>query len=225
MVLVEICTDNLTDTIDAIRAGADRIELCADLANDGLTPSGELLDQALELGKVHNVVIFPMIRCRSGDFVYTQAEKETMIDQAVACVRKGVPGLVVGATMQDGSIDIDFIRLFTHAVHAVAPATQITFHKAIDAVVLKPGQQLVDVVAELEPFCERILTSGGHPTAMLGAEAIRQMSDSNARPYPMAAGKVRADNVLEVIERTGVREVHGRSVEICIALGKPTRSV
>lgn len=225
MVIVEICTENFEDSKNAIAAGADRIELCADLENDGLTPSVELLAQVLELARKHQVTVFPMVRCRAGNFVYNDAEKQTMIEHAVAFLGMGVTGVVVGALTADMRPDIEFLAEFARVLQSINPKIQITFHKAIDYVRLTQGETLADVVAMLEPYCARVLTSGGCGTAMEGSMEIRKISERNRAPVPIAAGKIRADNAAELLELTGATEIHSRSVHVCSALGKPSRVV
>lgn len=223
MTLVEICTDNLKDTVEAIRLGADRIELCSDLEQDGLTPTDELFDQVMALSQLHGVSVFPMVRSRPGDFIYSPDEKRVMVQQAVQFTIKGVPGLVIGALRKDGSIDLEFVKEVAQAVHIIKPDLEITFHKAIDAVILQENERLVDVVASLEPYCERVLTSGGRPTALEGASAIRELIQRKKRPFPLVAGKIREENVQNFLELTGATEIHSRSPYISRVLGKLTR--
>jgi copper homeostasis protein len=225
MVIVEICADSWEGVVEAIRAGADRIELCSDLVNDGLSPSVDLLESALELAGRHEVVVFPMVRCRAGDFCYTDDEKKRMIEEGLEFVRMGAPGIVVGALTVDIRPDIEFISKFAIELRALDPKVEITYHKAIDAVKLVEGESLASVGGLLEPYCGRVLTSGGRPTAVEGAEEIRHMVDRKRRPVPIAAGKVRAGNAVEILKLSGATEVHSRSTDICPALGKRKRIV
>jgi copper homeostasis protein len=225
MVVVEICTENLEDTLEAIRLGADRIELCSDLASDGLSPSLSLLHSCLALGKQNGVDIFPMVRCRGGDFVYSQAEKEVMIEQAVTFVKLGVPGIVIGALDPEHRVDFGFISRISNRVRELKHSIDITFHKAVDVVRVRPGESFADMVAELEPFCTRVLTSGGAKTALEGSSNIRMLAERSGKPRPLAAGKIRVENVVEVVRTCGVEEVHSRSPLIAVALGKPLRTV
>ena len=226
MVLVEICTDTLTDTIRAIQLGADRIELCYDLDTDGLTPSFDLFHDAIKLGKTHNVCIFPMIRCRAGNFVYTQDEKDLMIEQGRHFAEMGASGLVVGALSENNiSIDIEFLKQFCDTVHAVNPAIEITFHKAFDAIKCPCSESMIPAADAVQKYCKRLLTSGGFTTAKDGANQIKMLVERKQPPVIIAAGGIRAQNVAEVIALTGVEEVHSRSAEICAALGKSERMV
>ena len=223
MVVVEICTENIADTLNAILAGADRIELCSNLSDDGLTPDSNLFMDALKLGHTYGIEIFPMVRSRSGNFVYTPAEKDVMMRDAVNFSRTGAPGIVVGGLTPDTRPDIPFISELCMRCREVNESLQITFHKAIDSVELIEGESFADIVSLLEPFCDRVLTSGAARTALDGAPQISSVVKRGKKPYPIAAGRIRSENVHDVVRMTGVHEVHSRSSEICSALGKQPR--
>ena len=225
MVLVEICTDNLQDTLEAIRAGADRIELCSDLASDGLTPTDNLLQQVLPLGRTHRVPIFAIIRNRSGDFFYSSEEKHELIQTALRMCAHGVDGLVAGALTNDMQPDFSFLKEFCENVRSVRPDIPITFHKAIDAIHTRDSGEFSDVVVGVGKYCNRILSSGGCITALEGAGKLRVCVERNPSPILIAAGKIREENVHEIIKLTGVSEVHSRSPGICRALNKAVRQI
>lgn len=213
MPLVEICTDSWESTVRAISAGADRIELCAHLDEEGLTPLEILFSRVMS--EFPHTPIFVMIRCRPGDFVYTEQEKEIMMNSALRYCALGADGVVVGALTSAGCVDYDFMRIFSKAIRASYPSVAITFHKAIDLVdPIQAGfQSYTELIRSLAPFCDRVLSSGGRPTAIEGAANIRSQI-----PYPpivIAAGKIRAENVHQVIEATGAREIHSRCPDVC----------
>lgn len=92
-ILVEACVESLESARQAAAAGAGRLELCANLAEGGTTPSLELL------AAVREQLAIPlqlMIRPRGGDFRYSEAELETMLDDiASARTRSGSSGRAV----------------------------------------------------------------------------------------------------------------------------------
>jgi copper homeostasis protein len=59
-----------------VEGGADRIELCAALTEGGITPSFGTIKQCRES---FNVQLFPIIRSRSGDFLYSEEEFKVMM--------------------------------------------------------------------------------------------------------------------------------------------------
>jgi len=73
--LLEIAVESLPAAQAAQRAGADRIELCADLSQGGLTPTADLMRQ---VRAALHIPIFAMIRPRLGNFLYTDSEIATM---------------------------------------------------------------------------------------------------------------------------------------------------
>ena len=73
--LLEICASSLTSAIHAQSGGAQRIELCCNLEQGGLTPSAATIQLAR---KALTIDIFVLIRPRIGDFVYSMNEFEQM---------------------------------------------------------------------------------------------------------------------------------------------------
>jgi copper homeostasis protein len=60
----------------------------------------------------------------------------------------------------------------------------------------------------------RVLTSGGAATAVEGVDAIAALvAQARGRITIVAGGSIRKHNAREVIERTGVGEVHARLVD------------
>lgn len=75
--MLEIACFNTPSAIAAAKAGADRIELCANYAAGGVTPT------LASLHGIRNATAIPinvMIRPRAGDFDYTLAEFDKMRD-------------------------------------------------------------------------------------------------------------------------------------------------
>ena len=65
----EACVETLEQAVIAERKGADRLEFCAYLAFDGLTPAPDLVKAVLN---VVNIPVRVMIRPRNGNFVYNE---------------------------------------------------------------------------------------------------------------------------------------------------------
>lgn len=137
-----------------------------------------------------------------------------MIKVAEVFIQKGADGLVIGGLTSDAGIDFQFMSRFTQSVRAVRPSIQITFHKAVDTILYGDSPDFGSVVASLASFCDRVLTSGGHDTAINGAKNIRAACESQRAPIIIAAGGIRVHNVARVIQQTGVLEVHSRCPNI-----------
>jgi copper homeostasis protein len=201
--LVEAATETLDSVLAAERAGANRIELCGDLSEGGTTPGGGLI--AAVVGR-RRLPVFVMIRPRSGDFVYSENEFETMIRDIELTRTMGIAGIVTGALDAEGRVDAKRTRTLVNA----AGGLPVTFHRAIDSAVNLPAA----LEAVIEAGVTRVLTSGGAPTALGGVDVIAALVEqARERVSIIAGGGVREHNVRDVIARTGVREVHARIID------------
>jgi glucokinase len=207
-VLTEICVDDLSGAITADRAGADRIELCANLAEGGTTPSMGLIRSVLR--SVEHAGVQIIVRPRGGDFVYDDADIEVMcadlsaIADAAAGAGSAV-GVVLGALTSTGEVDAHAMK---RLLAAAAPLS-VTFHKAFDATA--DLHRAFDVLSDLG--VERVLTSGGPGSALDNLDTIAELVQRSALtggPVVLVGGSVRPGNVRSVVERTGALEIHAR---------------
>lgn len=199
-VLVEGCVESLADAQAAARGGADRLELCADLAVGGTTPSAELI-RAVK-ARVF-VPVFVMARPRGGSFVYDASEIEATRRDIDSVIAAGADGVVVGALTAANEIDLPAL----HAFIARAGDVPVTFHRAFDRVA-EPARALETLI---DAGVQRVLTAGGQGTAIEGSAVLESLvHQAGDRIVVMAGGKVRGNNARELIARTGVREVHAR---------------
>ena len=201
--LCEACVETLDDALRAERLGAQRIELCADLDADGLTPPPERVRACLQRLTIPLMV---MIRPRGGDFVYSAGEIARMAEDIGHFKSLGVAGVVLGVLDAQDQVDVDATRRLAQ----LAAPLDVTFHKAIDAArdVLGALRALREI-----PGITRVLSSGGRATAWQGRDVLRAMHAlAGPRIAVIAAGKVSAANRQQIADYTGVREVHGRRV-------------
>jgi copper homeostasis protein len=197
-VTLEIAVFSVPSALDAIQAGAHRIELCENPNEGGTTPSyGSLL----AMSKQQTVPVFPIIRPRGGDFLYTEMEFQIMKQDVIVAKELGFKGVVIGLLNVDGSID----KIRTSELVALAQPMKVTFHRAFDRCV-DPIQGLEDIIAT---GCHRILTSGQVPNVANALSLIKQLVDqANGRIIIMPGSGVRANNINEIILQTGVVEIH-----------------
>lgn len=196
--LLEIAAGSLASALAAQDGGADRIELCENLGEGGCTPSYGTLAIARDRLRIP---LYVLIRPRPGDFLYGEAECETMLRDIETCVRLGCDGVVLGALDADGAVDVPMCRILIDAAGDLG----VTFHRAFD-VARDPGKALEDVIAL---GCERLLTSGAHPTGLEGADTIASVVRQSAgRIRVMAGAGVTPANVRDVLARSGAHEVH-----------------
>ena len=201
--IFESCVETLEDAIIAEEKGANRIELCSELDQDGLTPSRELTAQCVYY---LSIPVMAMVRPRGGDFVYSEDEIRQMEADIEFFKQLGVAGVVFGLLTKDDKIDIDNTRRLAK----LAFPMEVTFHKAIDYTtdILKSFQELNDI-SEIT----RVLTSGGKDTAWNGREVLKQMQQLPDRKINIiAAGKVVPENRTKIAEFTGITELHGKKI-------------
>lgn len=196
----EICCGSLESALNAQAAGAQRVELCSALALGGVTPSYGLIEQARKRLKLD---INVLIRPRQGDFLYEPEEVAVMISDIQACARIGVNGVVIGALDPYGNVDMDSCR----AMVAVAKhlGLSVTFHRAID--------RARDIMEALEDVialgADRVLSSGGKPTAYEGLDVLSQMNRiAGGRIVIMPGAGVNAGNINEILKKSGASEIH-----------------
>lgn len=194
---LEVCAADIQSVEAAAKGGAQRVELCCALSEGGLTPSLGMIEEAF---KTPGIAVNVLIRPRSGDFLYSEREKEFMLRDIEVCRVLGVNGIVTGALMPDGEVDIDFCRRVTEA----SDGLHRTFHRAFD-LCRDPRKAAADIAAL---GFDRILTSGQAPDAIAGATLIGELQKQYPSIVFIAAGGINPDNAAEIIRRTGVTEIH-----------------
>ena len=178
--------------------GADRIELCANPHEGGTTPSYGMMKSAR---KSTNIQVFPIIRPRGGDFLYTETEFEVMKDDIKAAQNIGCEGVVIGILSNDGSVDIERCQELVE----LANGMDVTFHRAFDRV-NDPQTSLEQIIAI---GCKRILSSGLRPTAIEGTSILKALvSQANGRIKIMPGSGVRAENIIQLAKDTGASCFH-----------------
>lgn len=196
--IIEIATTDFTTTKAAVAGGADRIELCASLVEGGTTPSYGTI---LECRESFDVDLFPIIRPRGGDFLYTEEEFHIMLKEVKLCKEVGCNGVVIGLLQADGTIDIKR----TEALIKAAYPLEVTFHRAFDRC-KDPFEALEQLIAI---GCQRILTSGQKPTVMEGLETLVQLvKAADDRIIIMPGSGLRKENIKLLAEKTGAVEFH-----------------
>ena len=196
--IIEIATTDFTTTKSAVEGGADRIELCAALTEGGTTASFGTIKKCRE---AFDTQIFPIIRTRSGDFLYSDDEFDIMLHEVKLCKELGCDGVVIGLLAQDGTIDL---KRSSKLVELAYPL-EVTFHRAFDRC-KDPFEALEQLI---EIGCQRILTSGQQPTAPQGINLIAELVKAAAERIVIMPGSgVRKENIKELAEKTAASEFH-----------------
>ena len=198
----EACVESFEKALEAQSNGANRIELCENLAIGGTTPSYGTVKICLE--KL-NIPIFPMIRARGGNFVYSKDEIKIMKEDIKIFKELGVKGVVLGCLTSDNKIDLEFTKELVDLAYPM----EVTFHKSIDEI-LNPLDYIDDLV---NIGIKRILTSGGKATALEGKDLINEMiKKSNGRLKIVVAGKVTKENLNGLSNLISADEFHGKLI-------------
>lgn len=213
--ILEVCCGNMESVKASIDGGADRIELCRNLELDGLTPTREMIREAVRLCYSAGVPVHVLIRSREGDFVYNKAEVSKMDEDIQMALEEGADGLVIGALTLGGDIDADVCK---HWMDKMRDAhgkliCNVTFHRAFD--VCREPLAAMERIAQLG--CNRILTSGQQPTAELGVEMLRALVEKShelaaktgQRVTVLCGGGVTTRNASYILRVTGATEIHG----------------
>jgi copper homeostasis protein len=196
--VLEICVDSVESAVAAQSGGAQRVELCSSLIEGGVTPSSGLIGAVRECLSISVVTI---VRPRGGDFFYSGEEFAVMKKDIAAARNQGANGVALGVLLRDGQVDIERTRELVE----LARPMEVTFHRAIDW-----APQMEEALEQvIEAGADRILTSGGAQTAMLGVHRIaRMVAKANRRIGVMVCGTVRKENIGEIARRTNAFEFH-----------------
>ncbi|MEH0742793.1 copper homeostasis protein CutC [Vibrio cholerae] len=217
---IEVCIDHIESLHHALKGGATRIELCSALALGGLTPSAGLMRLAgryralrdstqrenTQRGLDSNakgIPIYAMIRPRQGDFIFSEQDLECMLHDIDTAAQSGLQGVVIGALTADGKVDTHMTSQLVERAHA--HQLGVTFHRAFDQ--CQDPDEALETIISLG--CERVLTSGLALTAPEGVTVLKQLViQARERIVIMAGAGVNASNAHELINQTGVTELH-----------------
>ncbi len=195
--IVEICANSFESAYNAQLAGAQRIELCSELAVGGVTPSFGLMSQ---VKSSLSIPVFVLIRPRSGDFVYSSAEFEIMKKDVELCKELGCSGVVSGVLNTDNSIDI--IR--TQELVNLAKPLPFVFHRAFD-LVPNPVKALNQL---LQLGVIRILTSGHESSAIKGLKLLNELKELAKEAITiLPGGGITVENAKQ-FQEAGFKEIH-----------------
>lgn len=194
---LEVCVDTLESARNAIRGGADRLELCGSLVIGGISPSSELYQQ---IRKESDIKIHAMVRPRFGDFLYTDSEIEIMLEETRMWRKLGADGIVSGILLKNGDLDIPRMKMLREE----AGDMNFTLHRAFD-VARDPMKTLEDA---REAGVTAILTSGQQPKADDGMELLRRLVEASGSINIMPGSGITVENVGLIRLKTNAKAFH-----------------
>lgn len=196
----EICAGSYQDCLAAEKGGADRIELNSALSVGGLTPS---LVSLIRAKRETALPIVCMVRPRAGGFCYDETEAQLMLEEAELLLGHGADGIAFGFLKPDQTVDVEKTKAMVELIHR--RGGEAVFHRAFDVTPdpVKAIKTLIDCSVD------RLLTSGQQAKAPEGAALIAELQNKYGGQIELLAGSgVNDGNVRELIEKTGVRQVH-----------------
>lgn len=198
--MIEICCGSYSDALAAWKGGAQRIELNSALALGGLTPS---LSSLILTKQNTDLKVITMIRPRGAGFCYSEEDYQIMKQDAKIMLEHDADGLAFGFLDTQGLIDIERTREFVQLIHAYHK--EAVFHRAFDCVQdpIKAIEQLIDLGVD------RLLTSGLKAKAIDALDLLAKLQRDYGQDIEILAGSgIQASNVLEILEKTGLQQVH-----------------
>lgn len=200
-ILLEVVATSVESARAAERGGADRLELCVNLAQGGTTPPADMIRAVRD--SVH-IPIHVMIRPRPGTFSYSESELEQMRAELQTATIIGADGVVLGILNSDLTVDVDRTRDLVR----LARPLPVTFHRAFDET--PDAQPALDHI--LEAGAARILTSGQQPSAFDGRILIHDLVQRAGNRIRILAGAgINHKNARTLVQDTGVVEIHAAS--------------
>lgn len=196
----EICCGSYYDAVQAILGGAKRIELNSALYMGGLTPS---IAHLRLIKQNYDCIVIAMVRTRGAGFYYSESDKQAMFADAELLLENGADGIAFGFLNEDKTIDIATGQKMVELIHSYGK--KAVFHRAFDCCE-NPYHAIEQLIALR---IDRVLTSGGQPTASQGRELIRSLQQRCGTQIELLAGSgINEHNAYELIEYCGISQVH-----------------
>ena len=195
---LEICCDSIHSAINAQNGGADRIELCENLAQGGVTPSAGKIKMAKRL---LDIPVFVLIRPRKADFLYSQEEFDIMLEDISVAKSLGADGIVSGILKANGEFDYPRMQKLVEQSYPLP----FTCHRAFD--MCKNPEEAIQQFIEIG--VKRILSSGQEPNALLGKANLERFAKLAGQDLSiMVCGNLLPDNIRELSSIEQIREFH-----------------
>ena len=199
----EVCVDNIKDAMRAVDLGANRIEYCSKLSEEGLTPN---IEDVKYLLKNINIPLRIMIRPHSKSFNYSETDISTMLRDISTFKKIDIDGIVIGCLNKDDEIDLKKINLFIEKARPL----KVIFHKAID-ITSNPLKSLKNLIKYSN--INGVLTSGGFKKAEDGIKLLKKMLDICPINFELIiAGKITSENINKINQKLSAKFYHGKKI-------------
>ena len=199
----EVCVDNIKDAMRAVDLGANRIEYCSKLSEEGLTPN---IEDVKYLLKNINIPLRIMIRPHSKSFNYSETDISIMLKDISTFKKIDIDGIVIGCLNKDDEIDLKKINLFIEKARPL----KVIFHKAID-ITSDPLKSLKNLIKYSN--INGVLTSGGFKKAEDGVKLLKKMLDICPINFELIiAGKITSENINKINQKLSAKFYHGKKI-------------
>ena len=199
----EVCVDNIKDAMRAVDLGANRIEYCSKLCEEGLTPD---IEDVKYLLKNINIPLRIMIRPHSKSFNYSEKDISIMLKDISTFKKIDIDGVLIGCLNKDDEIDLEKINLLVEK----AKPLKVIFHKAID-ITSDPLKSLKNLIKNSN--IDGVLTSGGFKKAEDGVKLLKKMLDICPINFELIiAGKITSKNINKINQKLSAKFYHGKKI-------------
>ena len=199
----EVCVDNIKDAMRAVDLGANRIEYCSKLNEEGLTPD---IEDVKYLLKNINIPLRIMIRPHSKSFNYSETDISIMLRDISTFKKIDIDGIVMGCLNKDDEIDLKKINLLIEKARPL----KVIFHKAID-ITSDPLKSLKNLIKYSN--INGVLTSGGFKKAEDGIKLLKKMLDICPINFELIiAGKITSENINKINQKLSAKFYHGKKI-------------
>ena len=202
-IFIECCVESLSEALIAEKRGAYQLELCSDLANDGLTPDTALTEKTLE---TISIPLKVMIRHRKGDFFYDKSDISIIRNQINSMKLIGIKHIVFGSLTHLNRINLEQIKMVSEWAYPM----NVTYHKAIDL-----SENFFEDTELLLQFknVKSLLTSGQASTAEKGYLTLKRLlADFGKNIKIISAGRITDKNLNKIHNMIRGRYYHGRKI-------------
>jgi copper homeostasis protein len=174
------------------------VELCDNPLEGGTTPSYGTLKLARE--KI-SIRLYPIIRPRSGNYLYTDDEFEIIKHDIQICKQIGCDGISVGVQTLDGNIDTERMKQVIEWAYPMGVTCNRVFDGTPD-----PFRALEELISI---GCERVLTSGQRSAAPEAGKLLGDLvAQAAGRISIMPGAGIKATNLSKLIEESKATEYH-----------------
>lgn len=199
---VEIMVTDVESALQAIKGGANSLELCSNRIEGGTTPSIGFIEEVVKMCQGLSIEVNVLIRPRPGDFLYSNAEFDLIERDIIAAKSAGADGIVIGIMTEDGNVDVHRMKV----IREITRDMKLTFHRAFDLCV--NYERAIEDIARIG--CDRLLTSGQEKFAHLACNNKLKhiVSLVDGRYHVVAGAGINIENVAEVIRQSKVPGIH-----------------